>query len=420
MKILIANKFFFVNGGTDRYFFEIMSELQSKGHHAIPFSVRHHISKPSPYLSYFLPPPGPPHQTHYASIKLKEANWLRLLDRSIYSVEARVRLGRLLKTFGPVDVAYLLNIYNYMSPSIIHTLRRHRIPIVMRVGDYNLQCANYLFLRNGEPCVLCAGGAYYHAMKFRCVKKSGWLTALRVFSMYVHKILKLYDHVKAFIVPCHFMKSMLLQGCIPQQKIHILKWPVKIDKEDNVEPLKWRRPYILYFGRISYEKGLNTLLKAYQNGASVMAADLVFVGRDYDGELARLKSMVQSPFKENVHFIGFVEQEELRRWIRGSLFTVVPSRWYDNAPLSVYESYALKRPVVAARLGGLAEQVEDKVTGKLYSPESVSELSAALEWMLKDSARREALGKNGFDKVQRENNLKDYVQKLIDVFQSVL
>ncbi|MCX7823828.1 MAG: glycosyltransferase family 4 protein [Syntrophobacterales bacterium] len=419
MNILIANKFFFINGGSDRYFFNIMDELRSLGHHPIPFSVRHEISKDSPYLPYFLPPPAPANQTHFANIRLKDANWLRLLDRSVYSIEARYRLSRLLRDVGSVDVAYILNIYNYMSPSIIHTLRHHKIPVVMRVGDYNLQCANYLFLRNGKPCLLCARGAYYHALKYRCVKNNIWITTLRVLSMYVHRAIKIYNEIKRFVVPCNFMKTMLISGGIPSDRIVVLLWPVILPERD-INPKGFHRPYILYFGRISYEKGLDTLLEAYQACGSNMSVDLVLVGRDYDGEMARLKGMIRPDFKDRIHFIGFVEQDELNQWIKGSLFTVVPSRWYDNAPLSVYESYALAKPVVAANIGGLSEQVEDQVTGRLFTPDCVSELTLALQWMLEDRDRLETMGRNGFQKVKKENNMRGYVFRLIEVFRSVI
>ncbi|WP_448383673.1 glycosyltransferase family 4 protein [Desulfosoma sp.] len=420
MTILMANKFFFVNGGTDRYFFHMMHHIEQRGHRAVPFSVRHSISRPSPWLPYFLPPPGEPEHTHYAHFRLSTANIIRLADRAFYSIEARWRLRRLLKACGRVDIAYILNIYNYMSPSIIHTFVKHGIPIVMRIGDYHLQCANYLFLRNGQPCVLCAQGQYYHALRYRCVKRNATLTWIRVFSMYLHRFLGLYRHVKAFVVPCRFMKSMVQVGGIPEEKIVVIPSPIDVSSAEPIVPKKCAWEYILYFGRISHEKGLDTLIDAYQQLDGDHIPHLVLLGRDYDGETQRLQRRIQKGFEEKIHFLGFIEAPELHRWIKGSLFTVVPSRWYDNAPMSVYESYAMQRPVVCAAMGGLAEQVEDGRTGRLFQANSTDDLAAALRWMLSDRERLTKMGRRGHAKVLEENSTEKHINALFTLFESLV
>jgi len=420
MTILMANKFFFVNGGTDRYFFHMMRHIEQRGHRAIPFSVQHSISRPSPWLPYFLPPPGKPDETHYAHLRWTPSTMIRLIDRAFYSIEARCRLRRLLKACGRVDIAYILNIYNYMSPSIIHTLVKHNIPIVMRIGDYNLQCANYLFLRNGHPCVLCAQGQYYHALRYRCVKGNAALTWVRVFSMYLHRLLGLYGHVKAFVVPCRFMKSMLRLGSIPEKKIVVIPSPIDVSSQESIAPQKCDWDYILYFGRISYEKGLDTLIDAYQKLDGDQTPHLVLLGRDYDGETRRLQRRLRKDFEEKIHFLGFIEGPDLQRWIKGSLFTVVPSRWYDNAPMSVYESYAMQRPVLCANIGGLKEQVEDGVTGRLFEANTTEDLVAALLWMLGNRERLTEMGLRGHAKVLEENSTEKHLNALLALFESLV
>lgn len=418
MRIVICNKFFFVSGGTDRYMFELMDELRAKGHTPIPFSIKHAISKPSEYDKYFLPPPAPPDQVFFSQIRLSNANLIRLLDRSFYSLEAQTYLNRLILKESPIDIAYILNIYNYMSPSIIRTFKKHGIPVVQMLGDYHLQCPSYLLLRKGKPCSLCVEHQYYHALKYRCLKNNFFVTLIRVIAMYLYRRLGIYDMVDAFVVPCNFMRDILIRGGYSPHKIRLIKYPVR---EINLNELNgFTKDYILYFGRISYEKGLDLLINAYQKIAHLYDVKLVILGRDYDGEKSRLLSLIKPGMEERILFPGFAEGKELSKWIMGAVFTVVPSRWYDNAPLSVYESYLHEVPVVGARIGGITEQIEDTVTGRLFEPESVTDLAKVMEWMLADKSRLTHMGKMGKQKVLTENNYEVHTSSLLKLFEELL
>lgn len=227
MRIVFCNKYFFLNGGVEKYLYDVMNYLSARGHTTIPFSVRYAGAWPSAYQDFFLAPPGNPAQALWENIRFSPANILRYLDRSTYSFEARIKLSRLLKEIHGADIAYILNIYNYMSPSIIHTLKHHRIPVVMQVGDYNLLCPSFSFLRDGKPCTLCAHGQYYHGLRYRCVKNNIAASAVRVAAMYIQRLLGLYELVDAFVVPCQFMKSKLLEGGFSEYHTHVLPYPVE-------------------------------------------------------------------------------------------------------------------------------------------------------------------------------------------------
>ena len=414
MKIIVCNKYFFLNGGTEKYLQELLLRLAAMGHEPVPFSVGYAGSWQSPYSRFFLPPPGPAEDIYYKNIRLSPANCLRYIDRSMYSIEARWRISRLLKATGGADIAYLLNIYNYMSPSIIHTFRQKGIPVVMRLGDYNLLCPSYLFLRNARPCTLCLKGAYLNGVRHRCVKESLPATALRVLSMYVHKWLRLYGLVDAFVVPCIFMRQQLIDGGFPSDRIHVLRSPaVSEAAPDGAQ----ERRHILYFGRLSAEKGLDMLMHAYQQLGD--APGLILAGRSYDGEQERLEALVAPENRGRIRFAGFQKDRELAGLIGGALFTVVPSRWYDNAPLSVYESFLHATPVIAADIGGIPEQVTDGVTGKLFAPESVDGLRDGMLWMLSDRDRLARMGSAARDFVRQECGMDRHIGLLLDLFERV-
>ena len=414
MKIIICNKYYFLNGGTEKYLQELQPRLAAMGHNPVPFSVRYAGSWDSPYSRFFLPPPGRQDEIFYSSVNLSPASALRHVDRSVYSLEARRGLARLLDHTGGGDVAYLINIYNYMSPSIIHTFRARGIPVVMCIGDYNLLCPSYLFLREGRPCTLCLKGSYLHGLRHRCVKGSLAASALRVSSMYAHRLLGIYRHVDAFIVPCDFMRRQLMAGGFPEERIHIIRWPAVSAADCGPER---ERRHILYFGRLSPEKGVDTLIRAYQELTD--PPELILAGRSYDGERERLESLIAPERRAAIRFAGFQEGGNLSSLIAEALFSVVPSRWYDNAPLSIYESFLHATPVIAARIGGIPEQVEDGVTGRLFAPDDVQGLAAGMQWLLADRGRLGRLGIAACDFVRHECGMDRHAGLVLNVFEKV-
>ena len=418
MKIVLCNKYYFLNGGTERYLFEVSGGLSSAGHTAIPFSVAYAGNRPSPHSDYFLPPPGAADQSHFRNIRWTPASLLRHFDRVVYSFEARRRLSVLLDHAGGADIGYILNVYNYMSHSIIHTFHKRGIPVVMRLGDYHLLCPSYLLLRDGRPCTRCVSGNYLHGLRHRCVKGNVAASAARVLSMYLQRGLGLFRLVDAFVTPCRFMHSMLVRGGFPESRIHVIPTPA-VKHKTTGPPVSSKNPYILFFGRISVEKGLDNLIEAYQR-LNEPEADLVLIGRGYDGEKERLEERVRPDFRDRIHFIDFLEGSELARWIAGALFSVVPSRCYDNAPAGINESLAQGIPVVAANIGGIPEQLEDGVTGKLFAPESVDALRDALKWMLSHRVILPLMGNAGRERVERRCSMSAHVQELTALFASLV
>ncbi|MCX5895610.1 MAG: glycosyltransferase family 4 protein [Proteobacteria bacterium] len=415
MKIILCNKYFFLNGGTEKYLQTLVKELPNTGHTPIPFSVKYEGNWESPYNSYFLAPPGSPEQTHFKDITLSPANVLRLIDRSIYSFEAKKYLSKLLQTIGTADIAYILNIYNYMSPSIIHTFRKNNIPVVAQLGDYNLLCPSYIFLRDGKPCTLCMQGRYHYGLRYRCVKNSFAASAVRVLAMYIHRWLRIYNLVDVFLVPCVFMREKLIEGGLPGERIQLLHYPVEITERMEEHQ---KKNYIVYFGRISYEKGLDTLITAYQKLS--LPVDLVIIGRSYDDEQERLQQMIQPEYAHRIRFLGFKTGEELSRLIGEALLSVVPSRCYDNAPISIYESFLQGTPVIASRIGGIPEQVQEGITGRLCAPDSEEEMQGALRWMLDDRERLRRMGKTGMDYVTTQLSVEKHMAQLLDIFNKII
>lgn len=399
MKILFANKYFFPNGGTEVYLRILLDELPRLGHTCIPYSVAYAGSWPSEYAPYFLPPPVSAEALRLEHMRMTPTVAVKLAGRAIYSFAAKRHLERLLDHAGPVDAALALNIYNYMSPSILHTLARRGIPIAMQIGDYHLMCPNYQFLRDGRPCFLCQKGDYYNGLRYRCVKGSLAASGVRVLAMYVQRILRVWNLVDLFLVPCRFMRDRLVESGIRPERLRILPYAVRVPAE---AALPAKGEYILSFGRVSREKGLDMLIRAYQMAAP--DADLVILGRDYDGEQARLEALIAPEFSGRIRFLGFKGGAELSQWIGGALLSVVPSRWHDNAPLSVYESLGHATAVAAAAMGGIPEQIREGVDGVLFDPDDPQDLAAKLSVLLADKPALARMGRAGRERVLAVND----------------
>jgi glycosyltransferase involved in cell wall biosynthesis len=233
--------------------------------------------------------------------------------------------------------------------------------------------------------------------------------------MALHRVLGLYDLVDAFVVPCHFMKTKLMEGGFQEKKIYIMRSPVS--SSDN-NPPKRDRNYMVYFGRISFEKGLETLIRGYQEMDGL--PDLVLAGRSYDREQERLERIILPENRKRIRFVGFLEGSQLSELISGALFSVVPSNWYDNSPLSVYESFLHETPVLASDIGGISEQIQDGVTGRLFRPGSVENLKTSLSWMLSDRNRLREMGKAGKMFVRQECSWATHSDQLLSLFQRLI
>ena len=179
-----------------------------------------------------------------------------------------------------------------------------------------------------------------------------------------------------------------------------------------------KKNYIVYFGRLSYEKGLDTLIGAFQKLNP--PTDLYIIGRSYDGEEERLKDLILPHARDRIHFLGFQSGQTLSQWIAEALFSVVPSRWYDNAPLSIYESFLNGTPVLASRIGGIPEQVQEGVTGQLFEPDSCDELAQKMGLMLSNRDQLLQMGIAGQAYVKDTLLIKDQMDDLMNLFEAVI
>jgi len=391
MRILVVNKFFRVVGGSERYMFECAELLKSKGHEVAFFSMQDERNLPSEFDKYFVS------NIEYAGTRFgyRIRNLARTVAKTVYSLESKRKIASLIRDTKP-DIAHLHMISHQISPSILHTLRAMNVPVVQTTHEYKLICPNYrLYLdREAKVCERCLGGKYYRAGVNRCLKDSLLASSLACFAMYLHKAMRIYErNVDLFLAPSNFLAKKLVEAGVPSEKVRYLPYYIDIESyEPNYAP----SAYAICYGRLAPEKGLMTLLRA---ASIVPELDLVIAGEGPEKE--KLEKQVSEQQIGNVRFVGYKQGDELRNLVRDASFVVLPSEWYENSPLVTYEAFAMGKPVIASRIGGIPELVDERETGLLFEPGKAEELAKKMRHLAGSPELCLDMGRRGRKKVQR-------------------
>lgn len=310
----------------------------------------------------------------------------RLSDATkvIYSFEAIRRIRQLIGIARPT-IAHAHNIYHHLSPSILVELHRQGIPAVMTLHDLKIACPAYKMFAHGAVCERCRGGALRNVISQRCIKGSLLMSTLVWLESSAHRLLNIYaGNVSKFVVPSRFFQSKLQEwGFDAAQFTHI---PNFVDT-DAIAPVETRSNAFVYAGRLAPEKGLETLIRA----AAQIRAPLIVAGTG--PEEVRLRELA-ARCGGDVTFTGHLHAAALYQTVGSARAVVLPSEWYENAPVSLMEASALGRPVIGAGIGGIPELVREEESGWLFESGSVESLTAVL-------ARVQALPDRVLDEVGR-------------------
>ena len=410
MRILLVNYRYFISGGPEKYMFNIKRILEEKGHEVIPFSVQSNKNVKTEYSKYFVKPISNADAIVYDEVKKTPKAIWKLITRSIYSFEVKRKIKMEIKDTKP-DLVYIIHFVNKLSPSVITGAKQMKVPVVLRLSDYFMLCPRFDFLCNKKVCEDCLKKGYRTCIKRKCVKNSTLASIIRVFSMKVHKIIHIYDKVDAFITPSQFLKNKLVENGFNKDKIHCIPTFTTSQSNDNNKIGE----YGLYFGRISEEKGAETLIKAYEKLPNY---ELKIMGDDTTDEAKKLKDYITSKNIKNIEFLGFKSGDELDEVINNARFTLIPSIWYDNLPNTALESFIHNKPVIASNIGSLPELVIDNYNGLLFEPGNVTELIDKIK-QLDDDKLVEEMGKNSKKQLEEKFSKDKHYESLMNIFDKV-
>lgn len=403
MRLLAINNYFYRRGGAEAVFFDHMAMFRDIGWDVVPFAMQHEENEPSPWSDHFVS------EIEYG----RNTSPLRKVvqaSRILYSFEAQRNVSRLIERARP-SIAHAHNVYHHLSPSIFATLKAAGVPLVMTAHDLKLACPAYKMLRDGKVCEDCKGGRVYNVLRHRCIKDSWAVSGLVLAETVLHRALGLYrDKVDRLVVPSRFYIDKLVEWGWPREMmVHI---PNFVNVEDYAET--WDEgDYFVFAGRLAPEKGIATLIRAAALGGQKLM--LAGTGPE-EAALRRLAAETGA----DVTFCGYLSGAALHALIGRSKALVLPSEWYENAPISVLEAYALGRPVIGAAIGGIPEMIREGETGLLSAPGDAQSLADALAAMAaKGPEARAAMGRAGRAWIAAEFSAAAYRRRTLDLYQSL-
>jgi len=405
MKILLINKFYYLKGGSEKHFFELKNVLEENGHEVIVFSVQNKNNIELGKKEYFI-----------SELKMSLGNFLNGF-KLFYNPQAVGKLENIILN-NQIDIAHIHNISHHFSPAILKTLKKHKIPIVMTVHDYKLICPNYKLFNDNGVCEKCQGGNFYQCTLNKCVKNSYLGSLVMTLEAYWAKWKKYYDYIDVFIAPSRFVQTKLAVNGFNKSKIKYLPNFLKraeIKKDiDEIED----ENYILFFGRLSREKGLDELIKAL---AKIENQEVKLKIAGEGDELEKLKKIAQEiDINERVEFMGYKSKQALEKIIKKSKFVVTPSIWYENAPYSILESYLYKKAVIGSEIGGIKELVVNGKTGLTFEAGNDVDLAKKIDVLLSNADKTKLMGENGFEMVNNNLDEKNYYNKLISLYERLI
>lgn len=398
MKILMINKFLYPNGGSETYIFKLGKALEAHGHEVQYFGMEHDGrcvgNRVNAYTS---------DMDFHGGSKLAK---LTYPIKTIYSSEARKKIRAVLDDFKP-DVCHLNNFNYQLTPSIILEMKKwskqkgHACRIVYTAHDYQLICPNHQ-LKNPithDNCEKCLGGYYGNCVKGKCIHGSITKSMVGMLEAEFWKIRRVYKYIDKIICCSEFLKTKMDTNQIFKEKTVTLHNFVESVGNKSVN----KKDYILYFGRFSEEKGIDTLVETCKILPDIQ---FVFAG---SGPLEDKINTVK-----NIKNVGFQTGEALDTLIREAKFSICPSEVYENCPFSVMESQMYGTPVIGADIGGIPELIDNGKTGVLFESGNVDSLVKTIKKLWNNDNKLKEMSTNcenvEFDTIEQ------YYDKLLSIY----
>lgn len=389
MKILLANKFYYRRGGDCIYMLNLEKLLKAHGHEVAVFAMDYPENLDTPWKKYFP----------------KNMSKLMAFTRPFGSHEVKSTFKKLLDDFKP-DVVHLNNVHTQLSPVMAELAQQRGIKVVWTLHDYKLLCPRYDCLKNGNTiCETCFKGDKKACLDNKCMKGSKLASFIGFKEAIVWNRERLEASTDVFICPSQFMADKMVQGGFSKWKMQTLCNFIDVEKckfsstdgTDDVELLPKKENYYCFIGRLSHEKGAKTLIEA----ANQLPYKLVIIG---GGPLMdELKSVAHT----NIEFVGFKQWDDIKQLVGKARFSVIPSEWYENNPLSVIEAQCLGTPVLGANIGGIPE-----LTDYTFSSGNIADLKTKIEKMWNSEFDYQQIASDA----QHRYDAETYYDKLINIY----
>jgi glycosyltransferase involved in cell wall biosynthesis len=343
MKILLAHNFYQQPGGEDQVFADYCWLLESNGHEVVRFTI-HNDS-------------------------LKQTGALKLAAQTVWNSAMHGQIRDIVRREKPA-IVHFQNTFPLISPAAYYAARAEGAAVVQELPNYRLLCPNAQLLRDGKVCEECLGKTIpWPGALHGCYRDSRSTTAVVVTMLGVHRLMGTWTAaVDAYIALTEFSRNKMIEGGLPAAKLHV--------KGNFINPDPGIGPggggYALFVGRLSPEKGVETLLSAWealeQQGAAI---PLKILG---DGPLAPAVKAAADKIP-SIQWLGRRPLPEVLDTMGAASLLIFPSQWYEGQPKTILESLAKGTPVLASRLGSMQEMLDPGKTGVLFNPGDPADLA---------------------------------------------
>jgi glycosyltransferase involved in cell wall biosynthesis len=416
MKILIINYRFYISGGPERYMFNLIDLLESKGHTIIPFSINYDKNHTTDYSDYFVDPLTSSSEVFFKEHRLNAQNILRILSRSFYSKNVYNKLSKLIDDTKP-DFAIVLHYLKKLSPAVLQALNDKNIHYFVRISDFLMICPNAHLIREDKICELCIKGGLFNSVKYKCVQDSFGASVVHYLATKYHGYKKYFKNIRFFAVPSKFTMAKMIEGGVGSDKLVYLPTFIRA-KKGNDKILK--KNQIVFVGRLERTKGVHILLEALYEISKNKYADFktLIIGDGNKEYVEELKSFITNYDLRDVHFLGRLEKEDVELKFAESLCSVAPSIWYDNMPNSVLESFANGTPVIVPEHGSFIEIVKNGSNGLFFNPSNSKDLSNKILMMLTELDINK-MAENCINYIESNHNPDDHYTKILNIYNKI-
>lgn len=349
MRVLQVHNYYQIAGGEDTVVRQELAMLREHGMHVDQWTVSNdHITG--------------------ATQKLRTA------FSSTYSVASRKQMAQQLQANHP-DVVHVHNFFPLLTPSIYDACLAANVPVVQTLHNFRPICAGAILWRDGAVCEKCIGGSSLPAIRHKCYRQSRLGSSVLARMVDHHKRARTWhEKVTLFLTPSAFARDKFIEAGFPADKV--IAKPNFVHNDDAAqESLSASRKGALFVGRLTPEKGIETMLDAWQGTG---------VSLDVIGDGPMREDLQSRSLPADVSILGARPYEDVLRAMYGAQFLVMPSIWYETFGMTIVEAFRCKLPVIASNIGAVAELVIDGETGLTFKPGDANDLAKKIEWALEN------------------------------------
>jgi glycosyltransferase involved in cell wall biosynthesis len=389
MKVLLVHNEYQQPGGEDIVFRQEKQLLAHFGHRVLTYErSNHEIGRSSGFQRLLLP------------------------AQLIWAKDARRDVARILEKEAP-DIVHIHNTFTQISPSIYAACQDAGVPVVQTLHNYRLLCPSANFYRDGKTCEECATHSLWHSVEHGCYRSSRVATAAVAMMLAVHRNLQTWtNNIDAYIALTEFSRHKFVRQGFPAERIHIK--PNFVDPDPGQAGEKG--DYALFVGRLSEEKGLENLLRAWSYIKK--AIRLLIVG-DGPSRPALERYAADSDIPA-ASFLGCLGREETQDAIKAARFLVLPSQCYENFPMTVVEAFAAGTPVICSRLGAMQEVVTDGRTGLHFEVSNPEDLAEKVSWACAHCREMSAMGREARREYEAKYTAEKNYLLMMDIYQKAV